>query len=93
MYTRSELSERSLTKISEYHLYHIIIIYVCHQFRLECFFFASPPGRRAGGTRVEITKIVPMYKRYESSERSFTNISEFPLRPKRRKKYQTGEMR
>ena len=50
-------------------------------------------GRRAGGTRVEITKIVPMYTRYESSERSFTNISEFPLRPKRRKKYQTGEMR
>lgn len=45
-----------------------------------------------GGTRVEITAIVPMYTRSESSERSFTNISEFPLRPKRRKKYQTGEM-
>ena len=69
----------------------------------EMFFFfershflphvASPPGRRAGGTRVEITKIVPMYTRSESSERSFTNTSEFSQRPKRRGKYQTGEMR
>lgn len=28
LYTRSELSERSLTKISEYHLYHISFMYV-----------------------------------------------------------------
>ena len=44
MYTGSELSERSLTKISEYHLYHIIIIYVCHQFRIECFFLRLLQG-------------------------------------------------
>ena len=34
---------------------------------------------------MEITKIVLMYTRSESSERSFTNISEFPLRPERGK--------